>query len=65
MKKGGQQFWKKIYASTQGKYQTTPIPINTFNKVWIVPEKSVVYENKGVTLILNTRLKVLLEESRN
>ena len=42
----GKEFWQKVYAQAQAKYGTTNIPINTFNKVWIVPEKAVVYENK-------------------
>jgi len=41
----GQRFWDQVYASAYKKYGTTNIPVNTFNKVWIVPEKAVVYEN--------------------
>ena len=37
----GSAFMKK----RRRKYGTTNIPVNTFNKVWIVPEKAVVYEN--------------------
>ena len=37
-------------------------PINTFNKVWIVPEKAVVYENGGVAFVLENHLKVMLEQ---
>src|SRR5208282_4302444 len=50
------------YAQAQAKYGTTNIPINTFNKVWIVPEKAVVYENKGVAFVLENHLKVMLEQ---
>src|SRR3990167_8173807 len=38
----GEAFWKKIYEKTQAKFGTTEIPTNTFNKVWIVPDKAVV-----------------------
>src|SRR5271167_1501446 len=41
----GQKFWKRIYEEAAKKFGTTNIPVNTFNKVWIVPEKAVVYEN--------------------
>src|SRR6202142_756381 len=40
----GKKFWKRIYAEAYKKFGTTDIPVNTFNKVWIVPEKAVVYE---------------------
>jgi len=58
----GKEFWKKVYAQAKTKYGTTNIPINTFNKVWIVPEKAVVYENKGVAFVLENHLKVMLEQ---
>src|ERR1700722_10166639 len=41
----GKKFWKRIYEEAEKKFGTTNIPVNTFNKVWIVPEKAVVYEN--------------------
>ena len=58
----GKEFWAKVYAQAQAKYGTTNIPINTFNKVWIVPEKAVVYENGGVAFVLENHLKVMLEQ---
>ena len=38
--------------------------MNTFNKVWIVPEKAVVYENAkaGTAYIVESKLKVMLEQ---
>ena len=58
----GKEFWQKVYAKAQAKYGTTNIPINTFNKVWIVPEKAVIYENGGVAFVLENHLKVMLEQ---
>ena len=58
----GKEFWAKVYAKAQAKYGTTNIPVNTFNKVWIVPEKAVVYENGGVAFVLENHLKVMLEQ---
>ncbi|MDE2027309.1 MAG: hypothetical protein KGJ11_02050 [Candidatus Omnitrophica bacterium] len=58
----GKKFWKKVYVEAQAKYGTTNIPINTFNKVWIVPDKAVVYENGGTAFVLENHLKVMLEQ---
>ncbi len=60
----GKKFWKRIYTIAARKYGTTNIPVNTFNKVWIVPEKAVVYENaeEGTAYVVESRLKVMLEE---
>jgi len=60
----GKKFWKKIYEEASKKFGTTNIPVNTFNKVWIVPEKAVVYENaKAQTAyVVESKLKVMLEQ---
>lgn len=58
----GREFWQKVYTQAQAKYGTRNIPINTFNKVWIVPEKAVVYENSSTAFVLENHLKVMLEE---
>jgi len=58
----GKEFWQKVYDKAQAKYGTTNIPINTFNKVWIVPDKAVVYENGGTAFVLENHLKVMLEQ---
>jgi len=36
----GKKFWKRVYEEAAKRYKTTNIPVNTFNKVWIVPEQS-------------------------
>ncbi len=60
----GQEFWNRVYARAQAEYGTTDIPMDTFHKVWIVPEKAVVYEHEetATTYVLESRLKVMLEE---
>lgn len=62
--KTGKEFWSKVYALAEAKYHTTNVPVNTFNKVWIVPQKAVVYENSTsqAAYVLESRLKVMLEE---
>ena len=59
----GKKFWKRIYEEAAKKFGTTNIPVNTFNKVWIVPEKAVVYENAkaGTAYVVESKLKVMLE----
>jgi len=60
----GKKFWKRVYQVAATKFGTTNIPVNTFNKVWIIPEKAVVYENAktGTAYIVESKLKVMLEE---
>jgi len=60
----GKKFWKQIYEEAQMKFGTTNIPVNTFNKVWIIPDKAVVYENMkaGTAYIVESKLKVMLEQ---
>ncbi len=71
----GKKFWDKVYRQAKTQYGTINIPINTFNKVWIVPDKAVVYEGEGpsasprddgqksvVAFVLENHLKVMLEE---
>jgi len=60
----GRKFWKRIYEEAQKRYGTTNIPVNTFNKVWIVPEKAVVFENAkaGTAYVVESKLKVMLEQ---
>ncbi len=60
----GKQFWKRIYEESAKKFGTTNIPVNTFNKVWIVPEKAVVYENAqaGAAYVVESKLNVMLEQ---
>ncbi len=62
--KTGKKFWEKVYKEAYQKYGTTNIPVNTFNKVWIVPQKAVVYENAqaGTAYVVEAKLKVMLEE---
>ena len=59
----GRKFWKRVYEEAAKKYGNTSIPVNTFNKVWIVPEKAVVYENSkaGTAYVVESKLKVMLE----
>ncbi|MEI8011341.1 MAG: hypothetical protein WCI27_02515, partial [Candidatus Omnitrophota bacterium] len=67
----GKKFWDEIYKQAQVKFGTINIPVDTFNKVWIVPAKAVVYEKpnaagkkhieEAVAYIAESSLKVMLE----
>lgn len=60
----GQKFWQKVYDEANRKFGTKDVAINTFNKVWIVPSKAVVYENgqANSVFVVDAKLKVMLEQ---
>ncbi len=57
----GKEFWNKVYKEAKEKFGTTEIPVNTFNKVWIVPDGALVYEQGSSAFVIKSRLKVMLE----
>ncbi len=57
----GRSFWKRVYEEAYRKYGTTDIPVDTFNKVWIVPQEARVYEHNGAAFVVKARLKVMFE----
>ena len=57
----GARIWKKIYALAAAKFGTTDIPMDTFNKVWIIPDEATVYVNGNIAYIAKTHLKVMLD----
>jgi len=58
----GKRFWSRVYQEAYQKYGRTDIPVNTFNKVWIAPDKAVVYERNNSVFVAGRHLKVMLEE---
>jgi len=60
----GKKFWKRVYEQAAQKFGTTEIAVNTFNKVWIMPQKAVVYENAkaGTAYVIESKLKVMLDQ---
>jgi|GEM_PF-5401030 len=58
----GQEFWNKVYAKAYQQFGTTNIPVNTFNKVWIVPDDAQVIEKGSLAYVVKNHLKVMLEE---
>ncbi len=58
----GRRFWDLVYERAWKEYGTTNIPVNTFNKVWIIPDQAALYESGNTVYILRDHLKVMLEE---
>lgn len=63
-KETGRKFWTHVYHKAKQKFGTTNIPVNTFNKVWIIPDQAVIHEHAqaGTAYVTQSTLKVLLEE---
>ena len=57
----GKRFWDEVYAKSYKLFGTTDIPIDTFNKVWIVPGQARVYEHGQTVYVVDTRLDVMLD----
>jgi len=62
--KTGRQFWRRMHKKMAHKGESHPHIANTFNKIWIVPEKAVVYENAetNTAFVIESKLKVMTEE---
>jgi len=58
----GEMFWTKIYDKAYHQYGTNNIPVNAFNKVWIVPGKATVYANGNKAFIVDQDLNVMLDQ---
>jgi len=58
----GKKFWEKVYTQAQQQFATTNIPVNTFNKVWILPDNALIYEKGNTAYVLKNHLRVMLEE---
>ena len=58
----GEDFWKKVYEKAYQVYGTTNIPLNTFNKVWIVPDNAYIEEKDGTAYVVYSHLRVMTEQ---
>ncbi len=57
----GKKFWDAVYAKSYEKFGTTDVPTDTFNKVWIMPDKAVIFEKGSSVVVLEHHLKVMLD----
>ncbi len=58
----GQAFWKRVRQRAYEEYGEVELPVNTFNKVWVIPDRAEVFEQNNIAYIADSHLKVLLEE---
>ena len=58
----GKKFWDKVYAKAQQEFGTTEVPVNTFNKVWILADRAEIFERNQTAFVVDSHLKVMLEE---
>jgi hypothetical protein len=58
----GKKFWDKVRAQAKDKFGKTEIPTDTFNKIWIVPQRASVYVEGKSVYVVDGHLKVMLEE---
>lgn len=57
----GSKFWSRVYEEAREKYGTLDIPIDTFNKVWIIPESASVYEYEDTVYVTEAKMKVMTD----
>ncbi len=58
----GRAFWERVHQKAYAEFGTTDIPTNTFNKIWIVPERASVHIHENTVFVVDAHLKVMLEE---
>lgn len=61
----GKKFWQRVYAQAREKYGRADLPVESFNKVWIVPDHAEVYEKGNTAYVSKSTLKVLTEKDYN
>jgi len=58
----GRSYWEDIYKEVSERIGTTNLPISTFNRIWVKPGESFLYEKGNVVLILDAKLEAMLEQ---
>ncbi len=58
----GKDFWRRVYREMARRFGRVDLPVSQFNRVWIVPDRVSIYEQGTGVVILDSRLKVMLEE---
>jgi len=57
----GKAYWKDLNERVAQISGTAATQVDTFNKIWIVPQKATVYENNNIAAIADSGLDVMLE----
>jgi hypothetical protein len=58
----GKDFWDGVLKKLQERFGTTEVPFDALGKVWIVPQKAVLYEKGNKVFVVESRLKILSEK---
>src|SRR5262249_5503482 len=54
----GKDFWDRFQKKARAQFSSSDIPMNVFNKIWIVPETASIYEHSKGAYIVKSHLKV-------
>jgi len=57
----GKEFWQKIYTKAQQQYGTTNIPVNTYNKVWVLADQARIFQKNNAAYVLDAHMKVMTD----
>ena len=58
----GRQFWNRVKEEFLEKHGVEDMSVQSFSKVWIVPDESVVFEDKNRVYVTKSTLKVMMEK---
>lgn len=58
----GKNFWNKVRKIAAQKLGVTDVSQQALSRIWIMPQKAVVYQDKATAFIGETHLKVLMQE---
>lgn len=58
----GANFWQAVYAKAQKNFWSTNIPIDTFHRIWIIPDQAKLATHQNNVFIMDSHLKIMLEE---
>ena len=61
----GKRFWDRVNERTGVSIGNEDRQIESFSKVWIAPERAIVREDNDKVIIIENRLKILLEQDYN
>lgn len=57
----GKKFWSKVFQVAYQRYGTTKVSTDIFNKIWIVPKKAIVYEQKSSAYVAELSFKIMTQ----
>lgn len=58
----GSRFWQQVRKISYDLTNNTNIKVNTFYKIWVIPNNILIYEHKNKAFIKEASLKLMLED---